>query len=151
MLQSHWKSGMVAVALTVCLACLFLVGNEAEAAIGTSDSPLFSLNSRWASSVDGQGDLPRVDRLGGSYPNPFNPLTRIKFELAHATAVDLRIYDMQGRLVRVLLTNEMVEPGVHEAEWDGRDHRGASVAAGVYLYQLVTDSFSGSRRMTLVK
>jgi len=151
MLQSHWKSGMVAVTLTVCLSCIFLVGHEAEAAIGTSDSPLFSLNSRWASSVDGQGDLPRVDRLGGSYPNPFNPLTRIKFELAHATAVDLRIYDMQGRLVRVLLTNEMVEPGVHEAEWDGRDHRGASAAAGVYLYQLVTDSFTGSRRMTLVK
>ena len=78
-------------------------------------------------------------------------MTRINFELAHATAVDLRIYDMQGRLVRVLLTNEMVEPGVHEAEWDGRDHRGSSVAAGVYLYQLVTDSFTGSRRMTLVK
>ena len=151
MLQSHWKSGMVAVSFAVCLACLFLVGNEAEAAIGTSDSPLFSLNSRWASAVDGQDDLPRVDRLGGSYPNPFNPSTRINFEVAHATSVDLRIYDMQGRLVRVLLTNEMVEPGVHEAEWDGRDYRGAGVAAGVYLYQLVTDNFSGSRRMTLVK
>lgn len=151
MLQSHWKSGMVAVLLTVCLAGLLLVGNEAEAAIGTSDSPLFSLNSRWASSVEGQGDLPQFDRLGASYPNPFNPLTRIQFELARATAVDLRVYDMQGRLVRILLTNEMVEPGVHEAEWDGRDHRGASVAAGVYLYQLVTDNFSGSRRMTLVK
>ena len=151
MLQSHWKSGMVAVSLAVCLTCLVLVGNEAEAAIGTSDSPLFSLNSRWASSVDGQGDLPRIDRLGGSYPNPFNPLTRIKFELAHATAVDLRIYDMQGRLVRVLMANEMFESGVHEAEWDGRDIRGASVSAGVYLYRLVTDNFSGSRRMTLVK
>ena len=151
MLQSHWKSGIVAMTLTVCLACIFLVGHEAEAAIGTSDSPLFSLNSRWVSSVEGHGDIPRFDRLGGSYPNPFNPLTRIKFELAHATAVDLRIYDMQGRLVRVLLTDEMVEPGVHEAEWDGRDHRGAGVAAGVYLYQLVTDSFTGSRRMTLVK
>lgn len=147
MLQSHWKSGMVA----ACLVCVIGGAVEAEAAIGTSDSPLFTLNSRWASSVEGQGDLPRFDRLGGSYPNPFNPLTRIKFELAHPTAVDLRIYDMQGRLLRVLLTNELFEPGVHEAEWDGRDHRGASVAAGVYLYQLVTDNFSGSRRMTLVK
>ncbi len=147
MLQSHWKSGMV----TACLVCVIGGAVEAEAAIGTSDSPLFTLNSRWASSVEGQGDLPRFDRLGDSYPNPFNPLTRIKFELAHPTAVDLRIYDMQGRLLRVLLTNELFEPGVHEAEWDGRDHRGASVAAGVYLYQLVTDNFSGSRRMTLVK
>ncbi len=147
MLQSHWKSGMVA----VFLVCVISGAVEAEAAIGTSYSPLFSLNSRWASSVEGQGDLPRFDRLGSSYPNPFNPSTRINFELSHATVVDLRIYDMQGRLVRVLLTNEMVEPGMHEAEWDGRDHRGAGVAAGVYLYQLVTDSFSGSRRMTLVK
>ncbi len=151
MLQSNWKSGMATVSVIFCLAFIFLVGNEAEAAIGSSDSPLFSLNSRWASSVEGQGDIPRFDRLGNSYPNPFNPLTRINFEVAHATAVDLRIYDMQGRLVRVLLTGETVEPGMHEAEWDGRDHRGANVAAGVYLYQLVTDSFTGSRRMTLVK
>ncbi len=151
MLQSPWKFGMVAVSVSVCLACLFLGDKEAEAGIGTSDSPLFSLNSRWASSVEDQADLPWIDRLGGSYPNPFNPSTRIYFELAHPTVVDLRIYDIQGRLVRVLMVNELVEPGVHEAEWNGRDSRGANVAAGVYLYQLVTDHFSGSRRMTLVR
>ncbi|MEN8006130.1 MAG: FlgD immunoglobulin-like domain containing protein [Candidatus Krumholzibacteriota bacterium] len=151
MLQSPWKPGMVAVFVSVCLACLFLGGPEAEAAIGTSDSPLFSLNSQSVSGVENQAELPRYDRLGGSYPNPFNPLTRIRFELAQATAVDLRIYDMQGRLVRVLLAEKLVEPGVYEAEWDGRDGRGARVATGVYLYRLVTDNFSGSKRMTLVK
>jgi len=135
----------------VCLACVLVGAGEAMALYGESDSPFFSLNSRWISSVEDQADLPRVDRLGGSYPNPFNPLTKINFELGHATPVDLRIYDMKGRLVRVLVANEVLEPGVHEAEWDGRNGRGASVAAGVYLYRLVTDSFSGSRRMTLLK
>lgn len=135
----------------IFLVCVIGGAADAVAAIGTSDSPLFTLNSQWASDVEDQADLPRIDRLGGSYPNPFNPLTTINFELAHATAVDLKIYDMQGRLVRVLMVNELVEPGVHEAKWNGRDNRGASVAAGVYLVQLVTDNFSGSSRMTLVK
>ncbi len=151
MFHSPWKPGMVALCASLCLACLFLGGQEAEAAIGTSDSPLFSLNSQSVSGVEGHNELPLYDRLVGSYPNPFNPLTRIHFELAQATAVNLKIYDMQGRLVRVLLAGELVEPGMYEAEWDGRDGRGARVATGVYLYKLVTDNFSGSRRMTLMK
>lgn len=135
----------------VCLACALFGAGEAKALYAESDSPFFSLNSRYISGVEDQTDLPRIDRLLGSYPNPFNPLTKINFELAHPTTVDLRVYDMKGRLVRVLVANELLGPGVHTAEWDGRNRRGANVAAGVYLYRLVTDSFSGSSRMTLLK
>jgi hypothetical protein len=135
----------------VFLACAFGGAGEAKALTGTSDSPPFSLNTLWVSDVENQTDLPRVDHLGGCYPNPFNPLTKITFELAHATTVDLKIYDLQGRLIRVLVTDELFKPGVYKAEWDGRDGRGAIVASGVYLYRLVTDNFSGARRMTLTK
>ena len=104
----------------VCLACALVGAGEAGALYGEGDSPFFSLNSRWISGVEDLADLPRIDRLVGSYPNPFNPRTKINFELARPTTVDLRIYDMKGRLVRVLVANELFEPGMHEAEWNGR-------------------------------
>ena len=135
----------------VCLVCSLCAAGGAFALSGSSDSPLFSLNTRWISGVENHPDLPRVDRLGGCYPNPFNPLTKIRFELAHPTVVDLKIFDLQGHLVRVLVANELLDPGRYESEWNGRDDRGAKAATGVYLYRLVTDGFTGSRRMTLMK
>ena len=135
----------------VFLACTLCAAAGALALTGSGDSPLFSLNTRWVTGVENQSDLPAIDRLGGCFPNPFNPLTKIRFELAHPTAVDLRIYNLQGRLVRVLVNGELLVSGKQEAEWNGRDESGAEVAAGVYLYRLVTDRFSGSRRMTLIK
>ncbi len=133
------------------LACTLLAAGGALALTGSGDSPLFSLNTRWISGVENLPDLPAVDRLEGCFPNPFNPLTKIRFQLAHKSVADLRIYDLQGRLVRVLVANELLKPGRYESEWNGRDERGAKVATGIYLYRLVTDRFSGSRRMTLMK
>ncbi len=135
----------------VFLACALGAASGASALTGSADSPLFSLNTSWVSRVENLPDLPVVDRLGGCFPNPFNPVTKILFELASPTIVDLRIYDLQGRLVRVLMTDDVLGAGRHESEWNGRDQRGAKVATGVYIYRLVTDRFSGSRRMTLIK
>jgi len=133
------------------LVCTLFATGGASALTGSDDSPLFSLNTRWISGVESLPDLPTIDRLGDCFPNPFNPLTKIRFDLAHPTVVDLRIYDLQGRLVRVLVTNELLKPGKYESEWNGRDERGAKAATGVYLYRMVTDRFSESRRMTLMK
>lgn len=135
----------------ICLVCLFITTGESAALTGTGDAPPFGLNTRWTSSVEDPADLPSNDRLTGCYPNPFNPLTSIQFELAEKSVVNLRIYDLQGRLVKSLVANETIPAGRHSAEWDGRDERGAQAAAGVYLYRLITEDFSGSRRMTLVK
>jgi hypothetical protein len=139
---------MVGIFLLVCTLC---IAGGASGLTGSSDSPLFSLNTRWISGVESLPDLPSMDSLGDCFPNPFNPLTKIRFELAHPTVVDLRIYDLQGRLVRVLVSNELLKPGKYESEWNGRDERGAKAATGVYLYRMVTDRFSESRRMTLMK
>ena len=147
------KTKLTAGSLAGLLAGVFILGgsSNALAVIGVGDSPLFSLNTQWATAVDDGFDLPHADFLGGCHPNPFNPVTTIHFDLAGATAVDLRIYDLQGRLVRVLVAGEIQEAGRRKATWDGRDERGAMVAAGVYLYRLVTENYVGSRRMTLVK
>ena len=89
--------------------------------------------------------------LGPNTPNPFNPFTTIRYELPTAARVNLRVFDLGGRLVRVLRNQELESRGTHEALWDGRDLSGRDVGAGVYIYQLDAGRFSETRRMTLVK
>lgn len=137
--------------ILVCLVFLIWAAGDSAALTGTGDSPLFGLNTRWVSAVEDQADLPSRDQLVGCYPNPFNPLTKIRFELAQPTVVNLKVYDVQGRLVRTLVAGERLPAGRYESEWNGRDERGATAAAGIYLYRLVTDGFIGSHRMTLMK
>ncbi len=97
-----------------------------------------------------EGGLPLEAALLANFPNPFNPKTTIVYELPQRTRVDLRIYDVSGRLVRVLEDSE-VEPGRHAAEWDGRDGAGRRVASGVYFCRLDAGSVGESRRMVLLK
>lgn len=85
------------------------------------------------------------------YPNPFNPQTTIAFALAEQTAVSLRVFDMSGRLVRILVDGEMIEPGPHESIWNGRDDSGRRVASGAYLYRLEAGEFSATKRMVILK
>jgi plastocyanin len=84
-------------------------------------------------------------------PNPFNPQTVIAFDLPAAAVVQLVVNDLSGRHVRTLLDGVALPAGPHDSLWNGRDDRGAPVAAGVYFYRLKTPSFHETRRMTLVK
>jgi hypothetical protein len=88
--------------------------------------------------------------LSQNYPNPFNPQTTISFTLAGRSHVDLRIYDVNGALVRALV-NETQAPGAYHVKWDGRDDNGRVVASGVYFYKLTAGSFSQTRKMVLLK
>ena len=70
-----------------------------------------------------------------SYPNPFRPSTRIRYELPRSEPVRLDILDFAGRMVAALVSG-IQEPGVHELEWDGRDSRGRPVGDGLYFVSL---------------
>jgi flagellar hook assembly protein FlgD len=89
--------------------------------------------------------------LRGNVPNPFNPMTRIRYELPETGAVTLEVFDLTGRLVRVLRNGVKEGPGLQSVSWDGTDGAGRSVASGVYLYRLNMGSHSESRRMVLVR
>ena len=89
--------------------------------------------------------------LLGNAPNPFNPATVIAFELAGIAGVDLRIHDVAGRLVWVLLAGEEMAPGRHEVVWDGRDSGGRRAASGVYFCRMVTTEGSETQRMVMMK
>jgi hypothetical protein len=90
-------------------------------------------------------------RLVGCYPNPFNPSTKVRYEISAVGPVNLRMYDLAGRLVRVLKNGEVERPGLHEALWDGLDDSGRHVAAGVYVVRLEVGTQSDVRRVALVK
>ena len=88
--------------------------------------------------------------LDANRPNPFNPSTRIRFGLAKSGPASLRIYSVDGRLVRTLV-HAPLPAGYHDALWDGRDDRGRDVTSGIYFYKLATDGKSVSRKMSLLK
>jgi hypothetical protein len=124
--------------------------------VGSSDADLaceytLSVFPEELLDVDEGSALPTVTRLIGASPNPFNPRTKILFELPQQTLVRLHVYDLAGRLVRTLLNGEMIAAGRHEKVWNGRDDSGRGVATGVYFYRLEAGAYSATKRMTLLK
>lgn len=89
-------------------------------------------------------------RLEQNYPNPFNPNTTIRYELPASANVLLAVYDVTGKLVRVL-DSGLRSKGLNQAEWDGRDDNGVRAASGVYFYRLQAGNLSETRKMVLMK
>jgi hypothetical protein len=83
-------------------------------------------------------------------PNPFNPTTRIPFELSRGGRVSLEVYDVAGRRVRRVLDGTF-PAGSHAAEWDGRDDSGQPASSGVYFYRMASAAKVETRRMVLLK
>lgn len=94
---------------------------------------------------------PDIISLIGNYPNPFNPDTRILFNLAEAADVTLEVYNIRGQLVRKLIDNEHYGQGLHRIFWNGKNDNGFDVAGGVYLYRLSTPQTTDVRKMIMLK
>jgi flagellar hook assembly protein FlgD len=92
--------------------------------------------------------------LSQNYPNPFNPSTTITFDIPGTFSikekVNLAVYDIRGRLVRILINSEL-DPGSYKVQWDGRNKHGQSVASGIYLCTLKAGSERFTRKMTVLK
>lgn len=83
--------------------------------------------------------------------SPFNPVTRIGFDLPEAQVARLRVYDVSGRLVRTLIAGEAYPAGSHSVLWNGEDNRGQAAASGVYLCRLSTAKHTGVQRIMLLR
>lgn len=94
--------------------------------------------------------LPTKYALHQNHPNPFNPLTTIRYDVPEASDVRLTIYDMLGREVTVLV-NRHLTPGSYAAIWDGSHQSGRDLAAGVYIYQLKARNFVSTKKMIFLK
>ena len=95
-------------------------------------------------------NLPSDYKLLNNYPNPFNPSTRIAFEIPKQEFVTLKVYNINGELVRSLL-EESLPAGSFESTWNGKDNSGRDVSSGVYIYRLTAGKFDMSARMILMK
>ncbi len=84
--------------------------------------------------------------LEQNFPNPFNPSTQIKFQIAKTGLVSLKIYDVLGREVKTLM-NEEKTPGNYSVEFTTNN----SISSGIYFYRLESGSFSQTRKMLLIK
>jgi hypothetical protein len=107
-----------------------------------------------ADQVTGVSPVPQPAtgfQLAAAYPNPFNPSTTLSFDLPRELPVQLRIYDVSGRLVRELLRGETRPAGHGQVNWDGRNVAGSAAPAGVYFYKIQAGEFAATRRMTLIK
>jgi len=93
---------------------------------------------------------PTKVELRGNYPNPFNPETRIAFDLPRDMQVRLAVYDIKGRLIQTLADGQL-GAGRQEVIWNGCDSAGRNAASGVYLYHLVTAEGVQTGRMVLSK
>jgi hypothetical protein len=93
--------------------------------------------------------------LSQNYPNPFNPVTTIRFKLEGEKSkapipITLKVYNILGQLVRILVDGGR-SPGNYAVAWDGKDDKGKEVSSGIYFFQLDTENYQKTKKMTLLK
>jgi len=94
--------------------------------------------------------LPIEFALHQNFPNPFNPVTTLRYDLPEQANVNIIIYDMLGRQVRTLV-NQTQDAGFKSVIWDATNDFGKQVSAGVYIYQIQAGEFVQTRKMVLLK
>jgi hypothetical protein len=94
--------------------------------------------------------IPEQFSLEQNYPNPFNPSTVIQYQIPYEQHVALKIYDVLGREVAVLI-NDFQKPGYYKYTWNGTGKDEIKLASGIYIYRLESENFTASKKMMLLK
>jgi len=92
------------------------------------------------------GNIPKEYSLHQNFPNPFNPVTKIRFDIPIESSVSIKVYDAVGRLVAILVNNETLKAGTKELSFNA-----SSLASGVYYYTINAGEFNSTKKMVLVK
>lgn len=90
-------------------------------------------------------ELPKEFQLYQNFPNPFNPVTNIRFDIPKASFVKVKVYDLLGKEIANLINTEM-EPGRYDVNWDG-----TNFASGIYFYRIEAKDFTKVMKMILIK
>ena len=94
--------------------------------------------------------LPHNFLVHQNHPNPFNPITTLRYDIPQVINVNITIYDMMGRQIKTL-TNGIQSPGYKSVQWNATNNQGGSVSAGVYLYKIQAGDFVDTKKMILLK
>ena len=101
-------------------------------------------------SNDVINQLPHAFNLYNNYPNPFNPVTTLRYDLPEDALVNITIYDIMGRIVRTLI-NSQQNAGFKSIQWNATNDAGSPLSAGLYLYKIQADYLVQTRKMVLLK
>ncbi len=98
---------------------------------------------------------PESTKLLANYPNPFNPETWIPYQLAEPAEVTLKIYDINGKLIRQFNLGHQAA-GVYHTQnraiyWNGQNTVGETIASGIYFYTLTANDYTATKRMAILK
>ena len=102
------------------------------------------------STVKNYGRIPAEFSLHGNYPNPFNPVTTIRYSLSIRANVTVSVYNLMGQQI-IDLVNRYHDAGFHQVTWRGKDNVGNTVPSGVYFYRVTTKDESLTEKMLLMK
>jgi len=108
-----------------------------------------TIDGGWALSVD-NNTLPEVFALHNNYPNPFNPVTNIGYDIPEISKVSIDIYNIAGNKVKTLVSKEH-QPGRYKVQWNATNESGAPVATGMYIYKIRAKDFVSVKKLLLMK
>ena len=135
----------------------FVIGGGFSNSIDFGGGPLVSAGgqdaflAKFASSPTGIEKDPARRSLGlAARPNPFNMSTTISFTMSERARVTLTIYDVQGKMVRTLVSDDDIGEGYQERTWDGRDDRNNPVSSGVYFYKIMCGNYMLTKKLVLL-
>ena len=112
-----------------------------------ADVALLDINWTDPTSVEREGsNIPSNFYVEQNYPNPFNPSTVIKFGITEPTTVDLRVYDVLGREVAILVNKQNLDAGTYNATFNAE-----GLASGIYVYRITAGNNTTSMKMQLLK
>ena len=124
--------------------------NDTIVALSDTAEPLFWLGGQDLGIKNRPDVMPSNYFLSQNFPNPFNPITTLKYELPEDSFVDVTIYDMLGNVVNNLI-NTNQSSGYKSVQWDATNNQGEPVSAGVYLYKIQAGDFVDTKKMILLK
>ena len=94
--------------------------------------------------------LPITYNLHNAYPNPFNPVTTLRYDLPEDALVNITIYDLVGRIVKTLI-NDQQTAGYKSIQWNATNDADSPVSAGIYLYMIYAGDFRKTKKVVLLK
>jgi hypothetical protein len=119
-------------------------------AVPSSNGPWsLTIDGGWALSVD-NNTIPEVFALHNNYPNPFNPVTNIGYDIPELSKVSIDIYNIAGNKVKTLVSKEH-QPGRYKVQWNATNESGAPVATGMYIYKIRAKDFVSVKKLLLMK
>ena len=121
-----------------------VIGNNCAIVVGDNGT-IVQNTLMTTTSVKESPLVVRSFTLSQNYPNPFNPTTTISFSLLSKSFVSLKVYDMLGREIATIASEEM-SAGYHSRQWNA-----ANMSSGIYFYRMQAGSYSETRKLVLLR